>query len=111
MSFNKSILILPLVLLAISAGCTKPETADSKTNTEASNATLTSVNTHCPMMGEEIDPEVTVQWQGKTVAFCCAECIPDWNALSDEEKQAKLDAASGEDHTGHDHGDNESHSK
>ena len=111
MSFNKSILVIPLLLLAISAGCTKPDAADSEANTEASQVALSSVNTHCPMMGEEIDPEVTAQWQGKTVAFCCAECIPDWNALSDEEKQMKLHAADGEDHTGHEHGDHGSHSK
>lgn len=108
MSFIKSILILSLLLLAIVTGCTKQDTADSKANSKSSKVTLTSVNTHCPIMGEEVDPEVTVEWQGKTVAFCCAECIPDWNALTDEEKQMKLHAGSGEDHAEHDHG---SHSK
>lgn len=57
-------------------------------------------------MGGPIDEAVTVQWDGKTVAFCCADCIPAWNKLSDEEKAAKLaesDQAESGDHSMTDH--------
>jgi len=37
------------------------------------------VNTLCPLTGEKIDPAVTTQYKGKTVAFCCADCIKDFN--------------------------------
>lgn len=37
------------------------------------------VNAICPVMDEKIDPEVTTQYKGKTVAFCCADCIKDFN--------------------------------
>ncbi len=32
------------------------------------------INKICPVEGGDIDPEVTVKHEGKTVAFCCAGC-------------------------------------
>ncbi|MCB1282568.1 MAG: hypothetical protein KDB18_13680, partial [Salinibacterium sp.] len=53
--------------------------------------TVQTVNTHCPLMQEhEVDPEITVDYQGKKVGFCCPKCIPKWEALSDEEKAKAL---------------------
>ena len=73
------------------------------------------VNETCPLMGGDVDPEVTTEWNGETVGFCCAQCIPEWNELTDEQKAEKLAAAqAGEvenhmdhdhDHGDHDHGD------
>ena len=53
-------------------------------------ATGVIVNTKCPMMGEDIDPTLTVNYKGMRVAFCCKDCIPDWEKLSEAEKDAKL---------------------
>jgi hypothetical protein len=52
-------------------------------------------NTHCPIMGgkinaEQIKPELTRQFKGRTIAFCCGGCPDQWDRLSDEQKQAKL---------------------
>lgn len=33
------------------------------------------VNTKCPVSGEDIDPAVTTTHEGKTIAFCCKDCI------------------------------------
>ena len=44
--------------------------------TQAS-ASLTISNKYCAVMSEhEIDPKVTVVNSGKTVGFCCKDCIP-----------------------------------
>ena len=56
------------------------------------------VNARCPIMGNKLDrdnvPEnLTREWNGKKVGFCCAACPPKWDKLSDEEKQKKLDSA------------------
>ena len=48
------------------------------------------VNKKCPIMDDDVDPEITVAYKGKKVAFCCEECIPKWSALSDAEKAVKL---------------------
>jgi len=65
------------------------------------------VNTKCPMMGGEIDPEkvtsdLTRQFQGQTVAFCCGGCPGMWDKLSDTEKEAKLSKVKTE-HLSHSH--------
>jgi YHS domain-containing protein len=37
------------------------------------------VNTKCPVMPEDdIDPKVTVEYEGKIIAFCCKICIKDF---------------------------------
>ncbi len=53
------------------------------------------VNTRCPIMGRKLDPEntpeeLTRQFQGKTVGFCCAACPKRWDQLSEEEKKEAL---------------------
>ncbi|NRA96078.1 MAG: hypothetical protein HRU14_07700 [Planctomycetes bacterium] len=49
-------------------------------------------NAKCPMMQKPIDTNTeAAPWKdGKKVGFCCPGCLPKWNALSDEEKAAKL---------------------
>ena len=70
-------------------------------------------NTHCPIMGHEVaDDGGRVEYDGKTVGFCCPKCIPKWNALSDEDKVAQLESPPSDDHEhgdGHDESDKESH--
>ena len=51
-------------------------------------------NVVCPMVpAHEADPDVTVRWDGKTIAMCCKGCIGKWEALSDDEKATKLAGA------------------
>lgn len=50
-------------------------------------ATSQPVNTKCPLTGEDIDPKVTTTYNGKTYAFCCADCIKSFQ--KDPEKYAK----------------------
>ena len=70
------------------------------------------VNQTCPLMGGDVDPAITTEWNGKTVGFCCAKCIPEWNEMTEEQKAEKLAAAeAGETendmHMDHDHGDHD----
>ena len=56
-----------------------------------SQPVVPTVNRKCPIMPEhDVGADARVEFEGKMVGFCCAECIPPWNALSDEEKRAKL---------------------
>lgn len=69
----------------------KTEAGDKK-ETEAKSAK--AVNAMCPMMGEAVtDDGGRVEWEGKTVGFCCEGCIEGWNKLSDEQKKTKLAGA------------------
>lgn len=54
-------------------------------------------NARCPIMGSPIDaakvPEnLTRQYKGMNVAFCCGGCPAAWDKLTDAEKDAKLEA-------------------
>jgi len=40
-----------------------------------------------------VPPSLVVDFEGQKVGFCCAMCPPQWRALSDDEKRAKLAAA------------------
>lgn len=52
------------------------------------------VNSKCPMApSKAVNPAVTTDWNGKTVAFCCKGCKGKFEKLSDEEKAKKLEAA------------------
>lgn len=78
-----------LVVVAFSSiGC------DKKTE-PAPTASSEYVNSICPMMGSTIDPakvteSLTRDYDGGKVAFCCDMCPDKWDALTAEEKVAKL---------------------
>ena len=53
------------------------------------------VNNKCPIMGTTINPadvteDLTREYKGQKVAFCCKMCPAEWDKLSDAEKDAKL---------------------
>lgn len=85
------------LLLAIVAGCT--ESASSATS-------VTLANTQCPITGQAASPDVKTAWDGKTIGFCCSDCLPEWDKLRDEQKADKLatkPSSSGDAMHGHDH--------
>jgi uncharacterized ParB-like nuclease family protein len=67
----------------------------SPTGTDSTAVAGAPVNTKCPIMGGKVDPaktpaELTRQFQGQTVGFCCGGCPAAWDRLSDDQKAAKL---------------------
>ncbi|MBI1249408.1 hypothetical protein GC197_16405 [bacterium] len=94
--------IAGLALFAL--GC-----AQSATEPAADPVVMT-VNHHCPIMGGEVTADGgKTEWNGKTIGFCCSDCAPKWEALSDEQKTEKLAAAdeAGADHGDHSHGEHD----
>ncbi|MDP6543182.1 MAG: hypothetical protein QGH60_04270 [Phycisphaerae bacterium] len=86
--------VLSAVLIVVFAigliGCGKSDTPDG-------GGTVATVNGKCPVMGgtfnqAKVAPELVRDFSGKKVGFCCAGCLPKWDALSDEDKTAKLAA-------------------
>ena len=85
-----SVLSLFVVGAISLAGCAEKETAA---------VVVAASNTVCPIMGHEVtDDGGRVEFGGKTVGFCCPGCIEKWEALSDEDKAAKLSSPPGDDH-------------
>ena len=69
------------------------------------------VNSKCPIWGSPIEPDKVTkdlirEYKGQKVAFCCADCPPAWDKLSDTQKDAKLAKAKSEpveEHSEHKH--------
>ena len=99
-----------IVLLAGAAvvGCTKPSenavapaTADSIEST-----TVSFANTKCPIMGGKPNADLTAQYEGETIGFCCDGCPEKWAALTAEQQAEKFAIVHAHaDHQGHDHVD------
>jgi len=49
--------------------------ANSKTEQTQTVDSNKPFNTVCPVSGEEVDPEITYQYDGKTYALCCKSCL------------------------------------
>lgn len=90
---------IPLLLGAILVGCNQSATTDSSetANTQDDQATATNenslktLNQFCPIMGGKVaSTGGTVKWNGKLIGFCCPECEPKWEKLTDDQKTEKL---------------------
>jgi len=71
------------------AGEEAPTTAPTPPTTAPTTQAAAPINKYCAVQGEgnPVDPNVTVIYQGKTIGFCCEDCIADFN--KDPEKYMK----------------------
>ncbi|MBY0307922.1 MAG: hypothetical protein K2Q09_04190 [Phycisphaerales bacterium] len=70
----KTTRIMAVVAIVASAGlgaCNNNKDATDSMKMEAKGG---PVNTTCPVSGKQAKGDVTTQWDGKTVAFCCGGC-------------------------------------
>ncbi len=69
------------------------------------------VNSKCPIWEIPIEPDKVTKdlirdYKGQKVAFCCADCPPKWDKLSDAQRDAKLAKAkpkTAKNHSDHKH--------
>ncbi len=95
-----------VLALCVFVGCEKGKDDKNTKDAKGGKAVAKIVNTQCPFMGEAINDTITVAYKDGKVAFCCKECVPMWEKLSDKEKAEKL-ASPGKGKGGHDHGDHD----
>jgi len=63
-------------------------------NKSSQSASMGIVNSKCPIVPSHPATNKTiVEFKGQHVGLCCAGCVGKWNALSDADKQTRLDAA------------------
>lgn len=68
------------------------------TSMEENVGMMPCVNVRCPISGKTIDmmnrpKDCTRMYKGMKVGFCCPNCPPEWDKLTDAEKEAKLKEA------------------
>ena len=83
----KHALVIALVAMTALVGCNSDEGGESAAPTVEVNL----VNTHCPIMGNEVtDDGGRTDYKEGTVGFCCPGCIDTFNALDDAAKDKAL---------------------
>lgn len=83
----KATLILAGLSIALIAAAPATMPSMDAPTTAPSASADKPVNTKCPVSGDDIDAAVTTTQDGKTVAFCCKDCIKKFKA--DPEKYMK----------------------
>ena len=81
-------LIVGSATLLVAADKPKPPLAGPTTKPAATQPAAKPVNKMCLVEDEhEIDPKVTVNYKGKTIGFCCKDCVEEFE--KDPEKYVK----------------------
>ncbi|HEY7089174.1 MAG TPA: YHS domain-containing protein [Tepidisphaeraceae bacterium] len=82
---KKTLLALALLMFAGGGLFVAARAADTPPSTQESKA---PINKFCAVnTKDEVDPAVTVEYNGKIVGFCCKDCIPTFK--KDPEKYMK----------------------
>ena len=69
LAYSLLLLFCPAVCLPVDAPATQP----------------VAVNKKCPISGDDVNPKAkTVVYQGKTVGFCCDDCVALFNKNPDK---------------------------
>ena len=86
------IITVVLALTFVFAGGCSGEDSDSGSGSGSGTSTPAAdvVNAKCPISGEDVDKSVTVDFNGKKVAFCCSDCVDAWKDLDPVAQAAKL---------------------
>ena len=88
--------VVVLVAASAMAGCAKSESTESTDSQSATVSDVQLVNAMCPIKNVQATVEATVQWNGKTIGFCCAHCIAQREGLTDVRREAKLSTVAGD---------------
>lgn len=83
--------IVCAAVLLSAAGCQSEQKASSEQPQEVA---AMSVNKTCPIGGHKAVASKTVAYKGKTIGFCCSDCIESFNEMTEAEKDAVLAKAS-----------------
>lgn len=85
---KRFVLLAALLGTGLLGGCA----TDDESTCKADMGPVDSVNKYCVIV-----PEDTVKpngprrmWKGQKIGFCCANCLPKWDAMSDAEKDAAV---------------------
>ncbi len=99
------------LLMCVAVGCSDQQPADTAASTDSgTTAVSAAINKNCPIMGSAVTADGgRYDWNGKTVGFCCPECIDACAEMSNMEKTEALADAddSSADNGDHDHGKHE----
>lgn len=62
----------------------KDGAADKKNDAKKGEKKEAELNAKCPVSGDDIDKEITETYKGRTIAFCCKDCVKDFKKDPDK---------------------------
>lgn len=77
------VILIVITLVTMSVSCRKDNTSQAPATPNEpvpANVTNSNVQTTCPIAGGNINKSVYIDYQGKRIYFCCADCIATFNA-------------------------------
>jgi YHS domain-containing protein len=84
---KKQMLALLVATVSFRAFAADPSPAPSASAAPSAQASNQAVNTVCPVSGDtvgDVGKPVYAQYQGKTIAFCCKDCLKKFNKNPDK---------------------------
>jgi YHS domain-containing protein len=84
---KKQLITILMLGLAVSAMAADPNPAPSASAAPSAQTSNNAVNTVCPVSGDTVGAvgkPVYAQYQGKTIAFCCKDCLKKFNKNPDK---------------------------
>jgi hypothetical protein len=85
---SNAFVAISVVALAALVGCASNK-AETKTVSPAAMKSGPSVNAKC-CCGKPLDGKSYVMYNGQKVGFCGPECVNEFNAMTDAQKQAQV---------------------
>ena len=58
--------------------------ADKKDDAKKGEKKEAELNAKCPVSGDDVDKEITETYKGRTIAFCCKDCVKDFKKDPDK---------------------------
>ena len=80
-------IVLAAVLSVSGFALAQMDHSSHKAEGATTQPTTKPVNAKCPVSGDPVDARYTVNYEGKTVGFCCPDCLPEFK--KDPEKYMK----------------------
>jgi YHS domain-containing protein len=84
---KKELIAILALGLATGAMAADPNPAPSASAAPSAETSNKAVNTVCPVSGDtvgDVGKPVYAQYQGKTIAFCCKDCLKKFNKSPDK---------------------------
>ncbi|HZC34315.1 MAG TPA: YHS domain-containing protein [Chthoniobacterales bacterium] len=84
---QKRLIAILTAVCTISAFAADPNPSPSPSAAPSAQTSAKAVNTVCPVSGDtvgDIGKPVYTEYQGKTIAFCCKDCLKKFNKYPDK---------------------------
>ena len=78
--------IATFAAVALFAGCESTQEVEAESQPATTQVSMGTLNETCPLSGAAVNPDVTADYHGQKIGFCCSDCLGTWDGWSDDRK-------------------------